>query len=82
MGGTSPGSLVGSGIAGEAFEVASDGFEELVGRLDPDVGARVLIPGLDPVPDVTFELRYRAVSAPADLLVGQLGEPPLDHVEP
>jgi hypothetical protein len=45
------------------------------------VGA-VLLPGGDPGADGGFELLGRAVHSPAQPLLGELGEPPLDEVEP
>ena len=56
--------------------------EDLVGGLGPDVGAGVVVPGVDPGADVGVELAHRGVGAAAQFLGGQLGEPALDEVEP
>ena len=56
--------------------------QDLVGGFGPDVGARVVVPGVDPCPDVIVELPDRGVSSAAEFLGGQLGEPALDEVEP
>lgn len=36
----------------DSLAVASDGVEDLVGGLCPDVGAGVFVPGVDPLADV------------------------------
>ena len=40
----------------DSLAVAFDGFEDLVGGLDPHVGAGVLVPRIDPVSDLGVEL--------------------------
>ena len=56
--------------------------EDLVGRLQPHEGTRVLVPGGDPGADVALEAGHARVGAALDLLRRQLGERALDEVEP
>src|SRR5580692_11603556 len=70
------------GRSRDLLAVSGKGGEDLVGRLHPDVGPRVLVPGGDPVADVGFERPDAQVRATTYLLVGQLAEPALDHVQP
>ena len=66
----------------DSFAVSGEGGEDLVGGLDPDVGAGVVVPGCDPVFDVAFEFADGAVGSAFDLLGRELAEPPFDEVEP
>jgi hypothetical protein len=62
--------------------MAGEAFEDLVRGLRPDVGLGVGVPCGDPGADVLLQRLDASVDAPPYLLVGQLGEPPLDQVEP
>jgi hypothetical protein len=62
--------LVSCGI--NSFAVASDGVEDLLGGLGPDVGTRVLVPVVDPVADVSVERPDRSVLAAAQQLGREL----------
>src|SRR6202034_2313285 len=66
----------------DSYAIAGKRRQDLVRRLDPDVGAGVFVPGVDPFLDVAFELRHRAMRSALDLLGRQLGEPALDEIEP
>ena len=83
---TSAQTLAALASAGESpsliLTLVSDASQDLVGGLGPDVGAGVVVPGLDPGADVGVELTYRGVGAAAQFLGGQFGEPALDEVEP
>jgi glycogen operon protein len=82
--------FTGHGLKGEGLvsriinpcAVAGDAVEDLVGGLGPHVGARVLVPGVDPASDVGVEGADRAVRATLQLLGGQFAEPAFDEVEP
>src|ERR1700730_16915732 len=54
------------------------GLQDLLGGLDPYVGAGGVGPVGDPVADVFLEVSHRQVGAAADLLGGEFGEPALD----
>jgi len=62
--------------------VGGEGFEDLIGGLGPYERAGVLVPFGDPLADVGLELGDAAVRGTAQLAVSQLGEPPLDQVDP
>ena len=66
----------------DSFAIFGEVGEDLVGGLDPDVGARVFVPVVEPGADVGFEVGDAAVDAAAEHLGGDLGEPALDEVEP
>jgi len=66
----------------DSLAVAADGVEDLVGGLGPDVGAGVLVPGLDPLADVGVQRADGAVRAAAQEFRGELAEPLLDEVDP
>lgn len=59
-----------------------DLFEDLTGRLGPDEWLGVYIVIFLVFHDGAFELRYTLEFAAANTFSGDLGEEPLDHVEP
>ena len=65
-----------------SLAISGEGFEDLVGGLGPHERSWVLVPGLDPVPDVGFEGLDVLVHPALEQLGGRLGEPALDLVEP
>jgi class 3 adenylate cyclase len=66
----------------DSLAVGGDGVEDLVGGLGPHKRPRVGVPGVGPGLDRCGELGHRAVGAATQPLAGQLGEPPLDQVQP
>ena len=66
----------------DSFAISGEVGEDLVGGFDPDVGARVFVPVVEPGADVGFEVGDAAVDAAAEHLGCDLGEPALDEVEP
>ena len=69
------------GIQGSGAE-ALDAGEVVVGRPDPAEGFGIVVDGVDVPVDGGFKVAEGAMDAAADLFVGQLGEEPLDLVEP
>jgi transposase len=61
---------------------AGDFFEDFAGGLGPDEGLGVGIVVFEIVHDGAFELGDACEDAAADAVAGDLGEEPLDHVEP
>src|SRR6266542_2113079 len=68
--------------AGDSLTICSERIEDLVGGLGPHKRPWVLVPGLDPRPDVSLQGLNALVDAALQRLGGQLAEPPLDQVEP
>src|SRR6266536_5336714 len=68
--------------AGDSLTICSERIEDLVGGLGPHKRPWVLVPGLDPRPDVSLQGLHALVDAALQRLGGQLAEPPLDQVEP
>src|ERR1700704_5550955 len=66
----------------DSLAVAADRVEYLLGGLGPNVGAWVLVPGLDPLADVGVQRADGAVRAATQELGGELAEPPLHEVYP
>src|SRR5215471_4051614 len=64
------------------MKISGDAVQDLVGGLGPYKWPGVVVPGVDPGPEVCFKLADVAVGRPAELAVGQLGEPPFYEVEP
>ena len=60
---------------------ASHAFEDLVSGLRPHEGLGMAIRELDVATDGRLEFTGAAVHAPAQLLLGQRGEPALDEVD-
>ena len=69
------------GVEGAVCE-AGDAGEDLVRSLGPDEGLGFRVVGVDELSDRLFEFGDAAVTAAADLLLGQLTEPALNQVEP
>ena len=69
------------GIEGAEAE-ALDAGEDVVGCPGPAEGLGVTVLGLDVAMNGGLELGGGAVDAPSDLLVGELGEEPLDLIDP
>ncbi len=67
---------------GGAFAEAPDAREDVVGGLRPSVGLGIAVACFDELADVLFELNHAEVRPALDLLVGEMGEPALDLVEP
>src|SRR5215467_2564424 len=67
---------------GSSQAKALDACEDLVGGLDPDEGLGVFVVGLEERPDGRLQGASAAMSAAAELLLGQLCEPPFDLVDP
>jgi uncharacterized integral membrane protein len=67
---------------GDRLEISGDLVEDLVGGLGPDKRPGLLVPGVDPGLDRAGRLGDRPVAATPQPLAGQLGEPPLDQVQP
>lgn len=59
-----------------------DTGKDLICGLRPDEGSRVFVVGAHVLLDRMLELSSGAMGAAADLLVGEVGEPPFDHVDP
>ena len=51
----------------DSLAVRADRIEDLLGGLGPHVGAGVVVPGLDPLPEVGVERPDGAVSAAYEL---------------
>src|SRR6266508_2251596 len=68
--------------AGDSLTICSERIEDLVGGLGPHKRPWVLVPVLDPRPDVSLQGLHALVDAALQRLGGQLAEPPLDQVEP
>ena len=66
----------------DSVKKSSDSFEDLLGGLGPDEGVRVVVPGLHPGSDVGFEGLDAAVIAVVEQVLGEVGEPSFDLVEP
>lgn len=62
----------------DPLAVASEGFKDVAGGLGPYEWPGACVP----LADVGLKLGDAAVRSPAELAVGQLGEPPLDQVQP
>jgi hypothetical protein len=62
--------------------VSVEGFEDLLGGLGPDERPWVLVPVSNPGADVALQGLDALVDSPAEQLVGQESEPPLDLVDP
>src|ERR1019366_1404391 len=67
---------------GDSAAICGKLFQDFVGTLLPDEGPWVLVPALDPLLDRHLEFFGRAVRAASQPLVGEFGEPALDHVHP
>src|SRR2546425_4787535 len=61
---------------------ARDACQDLVGCLRPHEGLGALVRDLDVAANGGFQLTRAAMDAPADLLLRQRGEPPLDEIDP
>ena len=59
-----------------------EGGEDLFGGLGPDERFWVFVPCCDPGPDVTFQCLDAAMVAASQQLLGEVGKPPLDLVDP
>ena len=68
--------------AGNSLKISGEGVEDLVCGLGPHEGLWVVVPGVDPVPDVVLQCLDAVVGAAADQLVGEQAEPAFDLVEP
>ena len=66
----------------DPLAVASEGFFDIAGGLGPYEWPPEHILSVTPLADVGLKLGDAAVRSPAELAVGQLGEPPLDQVQP
>lgn len=62
--------------------VGGDLVEDLVGCLGPDEGPALVVPVGQPGSDVTFEGLERAMDPALEFLLCELGEPPLEQVQP
>src|SRR6266511_4694667 len=76
----SPGQAVLVSCAGDSLTICSERIEDLVGGLGPHKRPWVLVPGVDPRPDVSLQGLPALVDAPLQLLCGQLAEPRLVQV--
>jgi hypothetical protein len=61
---------------------ARNAGKDLIGGLRPDEGFRIRMMSSDKLANRRLELRHAAVHAAPRLLIGQLGEPALDQVQP
>src|SRR5437867_2241741 len=68
--------------AGDAWAVAADAVDDLVGGLGPPEGPGIGVPGLDPVFQGGGELVERAEYAAVQAAPLQLGEPPFHLADP
>ena len=66
----------------ELVEGASFLFENEVGGLGPDEWFWIGIVAVEVVMDLSFQLRHASEDAAPDALGGDLGEEPLDQIEP
>jgi hypothetical protein len=59
-----------------------DAREDLIGRLGPDEGPRLVVVDLHVTIDGGFEVARASVDAAAQLLVREQGKPPLNEIDP
>jgi len=69
-------------LVGSSFGKPSDAGEDLVRGLGPDVGLGIVVVGVDVLLDGVAQLADAAVAPTPQLLIGQIGEVPLDEVDP
>ena len=67
---------------GSSLKKSSESFEDVFGGLGPDEWSGVVVPGLHPGSDIGFERLDASVVTALEQVLGEVGEPAFDLVEP